>query len=364
MTSQTTTVRSQRVNNLRVRGFYSNKKINLPPAYTSDFIPANRAHIPTDKTAEAWSHLEHLKYDIAPLQDCEVGLLIGYNCSQAFLPREVVSGQDNEPFAQRTDLGWSIVGHGNPCVEYGDAIGIRYRIVVRQVKPKVDAALNLKGEVHYVNRSKVKEITPSDIINILETDFSEKINKDCVSQDDLNFLSNLKENITQKKDGHLEMPLPFKGERPRLPNNKMCTMHRLQCLERKLRKDKTYVNFMTDMIVRGDAEKIPEEEIWQNELPASKYKMEEVQDDDPELRRASVFNTKAKESRSLLERFEKFSDWSRLVKAVARLKRRVTEHKRLRQRTNEGTSLEEREDAEIAIVKLVQREAFPDEIKA
>ncbi|XP_054594125.2 uncharacterized protein [Nothobranchius furzeri] len=265
MTSQTTTVRSQRVNNLRVRGFYSNKRINLPPAYTRDFIPANRAHIPTDKTAEAWSHLEHLKYDIAPLQDCEVGLLIGYNCSQAFLPREVVSGQDKEPFAQRTDLGWSIVGHGNPCVEYGDAIGISHRIVVRQVKPKVDSALNLKGEVHYVNRSKVKEITPSDIIKIFETDFSEKNNEDCVSQDDLKFLSNLKENIIQKKDGHLEMPLPFKGERPRLPNNKMCTMHRLQCLERKLRKDKTYykdyVNFMTDMIARGDAEKIPEEEI-------------------------------------------------------------------------------------------------------
>nr|XP_054606831.1 uncharacterized protein LOC129166991 [Nothobranchius furzeri] len=271
MTSQTTTVRSQRVNNLRVRGFYSNKRINLPPAYTRDFIPANRAHIPTDKTAEAWSHLEHLKYDIAPLQDCEVGLLIGYNCSQAFLPREVVSGQDNEPFAQRTDLGWSIVGHSNPCVKYGDAIGVSHRIVVRQVKPKVDSALNLKGEVHYVNRSKVKE---------------------------------RKSNL-------------FSGP--------------------------TF--------------------LWQNELPASKYKIE-VQDDDPELRRASVFNTKAKESRSLLERFEKFSDWSRLVKAVARLKRRVAEHKRLKQRTNEGTSLEERKDAEIAIVKLVQREAFPDEIQS
>uniref|UniRef100_A0A1A8B011 Uncharacterized protein n=1 Tax=Nothobranchius furzeri TaxID=105023 RepID=A0A1A8B011_NOTFU len=74
--------------------------------------------------------------------------------------------------------------------------------------------------------------------------------------------------------------------------------------------------------------------------------------------------TKAKESRSLLERYEKFADWSRLVKAVARLKRRVAEHKRLKQRTNEGTSLEERKDAEIAIVKLVQREAFPDEIQS
>ena len=41
----TSTVNSQRVNNLQVRGFYSRKKISLPPAYTREFIPANRAHI-------------------------------------------------------------------------------------------------------------------------------------------------------------------------------------------------------------------------------------------------------------------------------------------------------------------------------
>ena len=73
----TTTVNSQRVNNLQVRGFYSRKKISLPPAYTREFIPANRTHIPTDKIAKAWSHLEHLQEKIAPLQECEVGLLIG-----------------------------------------------------------------------------------------------------------------------------------------------------------------------------------------------------------------------------------------------------------------------------------------------
>lgn len=266
MTSRTTVVNSQRVKNLNVRGFYSSKRISLPPSYTRDFIPANKTHIPTGETAKAWSHLEHLQDEVAPLQDCEVGLLIGYNCSEALLPREIVSGQENQPYAQRTDLGWSIVGHGNPCVEYGDAIGISHRIVVRQVTPRVDSSLNLKTEVHYVNRSKVKEITPSDIIKVLELDFSERAREeDIVSQDDLKFLSKLRENIRQKDDGHLEMPLPFREERPKLPNNKICAVHRLQCLERKLRKNeayyKDYVNFMTDIISRGDAEKVPEEEI-------------------------------------------------------------------------------------------------------
>ncbi|KAI3352912.1 hypothetical protein L3Q82_019485 [Scortum barcoo] len=265
MTSRTTLVSSQRIDNLQVRGFYTDKKISLPPVYTRDFIPTNRSHIPTNETAKAWSHLEHLQGEMAPLQDCEVGLLIGYNCSQALLPREVVSGKENEPYAQRKDLGWSVVGHGNPCLDYGDNIGISHHIVVRRVTPGLDPSVNLRTEVHYGNRIKVKEIIPSDIINILESDFSERAREnDPVSQEDLKFLAKLKKNITQKDSGHYEMPLPFKEEAPKLPNNKPCAMHRLNCLERRLKKDQTYyqdyVKFMDDIISRGDAEKVPEDE--------------------------------------------------------------------------------------------------------
>ena len=39
-----------------------------------------------------------------------MGILIGYNCAQALAPREFISGEGNEPFAVRTDLGWSMVG--------------------------------------------------------------------------------------------------------------------------------------------------------------------------------------------------------------------------------------------------------------
>lgn len=69
MTSRTTVVSSQRVNDLQVRGYFSSKKIALPPVYTREFIPVNRTHIPTDETAMAWSHLEHLHEEVAPLQD-------------------------------------------------------------------------------------------------------------------------------------------------------------------------------------------------------------------------------------------------------------------------------------------------------
>ncbi|KAL4008001.1 hypothetical protein ACER0C_001853 [Sarotherodon galilaeus] len=102
-------------------------------------------------------------------------------------------------------------------------------------------------------------------------DFVEKsVEEESMSQEDLLFLAKVKEGIRQKQDGHFEMPLPFRQERPDLPNNKLCAEHRLKCLERRLRKDeryyKDYVAFMQDIIKRGDAEKVPEAEL--NNQPA------------------------------------------------------------------------------------------------
>lgn len=61
------------------------------------------------------------------------------------------------------------------------------------------------------------------------------------------------------------MPLPFKEDGPKLPNNKECAIHHLRCLEKRLKRDekyyKDYVAFMDETIVRGDAEKVPVEEI-------------------------------------------------------------------------------------------------------
>ena len=96
MTSRNTVVSSQRVNNLQVRGFYSSKKIPLPPVYTREFIPANRTHIPTNDTAKAWSHLEHLQDELAPLQDCEAGISLDitahrpYFQGKLFLAKKII----------------------------------------------------------------------------------------------------------------------------------------------------------------------------------------------------------------------------------------------------------------------------------
>ena len=120
------------VSGLRVRGYTSSVQIDLPPSYTKDYIPVKRDHIPTRNTAKQWPHLTEITDEMPHLLSCDVGLLIGYNCPRTLAPRQVLSGKDNEPFAIKTDLGWSIVGCSTPCPDA--ASSLCHRVIVNELK--------------------------------------------------------------------------------------------------------------------------------------------------------------------------------------------------------------------------------------
>ncbi|XP_057686666.1 uncharacterized protein LOC130912537 [Corythoichthys intestinalis] len=234
-------VPSERVSGLKVRGYNSSETIELPPAYTKDCIPVNRSHIPTCETARHWNHLKELVNEIPSQLECEVGLLIGYSCSKALAPRQVILGEEKEPFAVRTALGWSIVG---PTSFHNDT-------------------LNMSTVCHRVAIKELPLVTPAEALKVLESDFKDD-NKDnkVASQDDILFLNTLKEGIYKNKQGHYEMPLPFK-ERPYLPDNKQMATVRLENLKTKLSKDQRYkeqyVQFMSEIIERNEAEEVHSE---------------------------------------------------------------------------------------------------------
>ncbi|KAG1924935.1 hypothetical protein F2P79_025857 [Pimephales promelas] len=214
MVGRDSLISSERVSGLRVRGFNSTVILDLPPAYTKECIPVDRAHIPTSETARCWKHLAPLADRIPLLQDCEVGLLLGYNCPRALAPREVILGADNEPYGVRTDLGWSIVG---PSLTHESQSGV--------------------SMCHRVSIKEIPSVTPADVIKVLESDFRDtKENTKVVSQEDIVFLNKLEENIKTNEDGHLEMPLPFK-KRPYLPDNEV--IQAVARLLRRVRKDKS-----------------------------------------------------------------------------------------------------------------------------
>ena len=192
-----------------------------------------------------------------PLMDCEIGLLIGYNCAQALIPREVIAPDTNGPYAQRTDLGWGIVG----IVEEGetDDIGVSHRILSCQVPPHLCKDPSLPERTLVSLQTKIKEaIEPSDVAAMMELDFSEmEAGGKAMSLEDSKFLS-LLQNEIHLEDGHYEIPLPFRAGRPALPINKSMAEHRLKHLRKKLEADNSYrdhyCTFMADIIEKGHAE--------------------------------------------------------------------------------------------------------------
>ena len=121
MPARDNVIRYQKLRGIQVRGYDSDVFIDLPITYSRNFIPTDRSHIPTTNIAKEWPHLRRIAHLMNPMQNCEVGLLIGYNCPQALAPRSYITGEGNQPFAIQTDLGWSIVGGTDPY-EGGDAI--------------------------------------------------------------------------------------------------------------------------------------------------------------------------------------------------------------------------------------------------
>ncbi|XP_068136058.1 uncharacterized protein [Hyperolius riggenbachi] len=226
---------SQRVTGLKVKGLCSDVRIDLPPVYTRDFIPLDREHIPTCETAKRWEHLSVISHKIPPLKEYSVGLLKGYDCSKALMPQQIIAGGDDEPYAIKTDLGWSIVGGSQQAASSTQITGLCHRISVKM------------------------SLTPSPatVIKILESDFADTSSKErSISQEDIKFLHILEGGIEQNQQGHLEMPLPFR-KRPYLPDNRNLALLRLRRLERKLGREpkfkSDYFKFMEGIIQDGDA---------------------------------------------------------------------------------------------------------------
>ncbi len=192
----------KRVDNLMVRSMDNNERIQMPTLFSKRSIPANVAHIPSREANKKWPHLETVP--IPDQQDCEVGLLIGYNCPQALAPLEVRKGTGNQPFAVKTELGWSVVGMTNCEVEES----ISHRVMTQTIPNEVSVA---RKEIGFVFHNKTKEeFNPSTILKALELDFKETTDQIEISQEDLKFLEIVGNHIEKNEDGYYEMPLPMK----------------------------------------------------------------------------------------------------------------------------------------------------------
>ena len=173
-----------------------------------------------------WKYLHRIIPEMKIDKDLEVGLLIGANCLRALEPQEVISSQDDGPYAFKTRLGWCIVG---PITEgYQDR---RFHCNKTAVE---DTSTGNISKHHF-------EIEKSIIMQLYNADFTESktrltngINENIteVSTEDIAFLKLMDSKCSRSGD-HYELPLPFRDEDINLPNNRILAEKRLQYLKKK-----------------------------------------------------------------------------------------------------------------------------------
>ena len=113
--------------------------------------------------------------------------------------------------------------------------------------------------------------------------------------------------------------------------------------------------------------------LWKSHINIAPVKSLSLSEDDPEVRRVKSFAIQGSstEMRTIPQRLEYFSEWHRANRAIAfclglrdRLKNKQSISKRTREKSHtQPVDVEELRRAEREIIKAVQSEAFPDEIK-
>ena len=94
-----------------------------------------------------------------PIQNVEVGLLLGYDVSYVHQPQDVISSRNPaDPYAIRTPLGWCVIG------STGHASNINKVFCNR---------ISCSKRTTIVYKTEVTEVTPKDLINVIEQDFTD-----------------------------------------------------------------------------------------------------------------------------------------------------------------------------------------------
>ena len=240
----------------------------LPPLIECEHIPDSREEIPTPDVARRYAHLHDIETHINPVdQDAEILLLIGRDLTEAHHVHDQRIGLDHMPFAQKLSLGWVIIGES--CL--GGVHQPDYNVVVNKTavltshRPSMFTSCPNLYETREHPGTTSSEFHATNIFNRTEDD--DRIG---TSVEDRDFLQIMDGDFRRTEDGSWVAPLPFRQNRPRLPNNKAQALKRAKALSSSLRRDplkkQHFITFMEGIISDGHAELAPPlkdgEECW------------------------------------------------------------------------------------------------------
>ena len=212
----------------------------------------------TREDALRWPHLRGVPLD-EQLDDPSIGLLIGVNVPDALRPLETIAGGPGQPYATLTQLGWTLTG---PLGRNSTPQTQSFRV------SEAGKLAEGPGGVCSMTGS---ERTPEaeELVDHLrkfwefETSGQYDLSKGHSAQDQK--VLELWRTEATKVDGHYQLPIPFRDEHPHLPDAKGMALKRLISLSKRLSRDERlhteYARGVQDLLDKGYAEEVPEDEI-------------------------------------------------------------------------------------------------------
>ena len=210
-------------------------RVELPTVFSVKSLPVSAEDVPKQDDVDRWPHLRGIQ--VSEL-DVPTGLLVGNDNIKALEPKEIRQSEGGGPYATKTQFGWAING----------PLGSNHK--------ESKCTANLISTDHELNEQ---------FKNFCNRELSECIADSELgsSQDDQRAISIMKKSV-KLKDNHYEISLPWRDDQPCLPNSRPMALHRLGILKKRLQRNSElhgrYSSVIDDMLSKGYAQKVPEEE--------------------------------------------------------------------------------------------------------
>lgn len=254
---------------LVVESLDGSSRLELPNILECNEIPNSRDEIPTPEVARYHLHLNDISEYIPPLDTSAViMLLIGRDLPEAHHVYDQRIGPKGSPYAQNLKLGW--VAIGETClggIHKTDYVNVKKTYLLSNGKSTV-----LKPCMDEFSVSLKPDCSMYDCSNQYDSVFQRHSddNKQSLSVEDREFLTIMDTHFQKDSEGHLSAPLPFKPDRPPLPNNRENALKRAKSLHASLNKNAVkrqhFKDFMGKIFENGHAEGAPpvkeNEECW------------------------------------------------------------------------------------------------------
>lgn len=253
----------RQLSNVIVESYDSDTTLHVPKIIECDNIPDIVEEIPTPDVARSYPHLRDIEAFI-PSIDNEAGilLLIGRDVTEALHVLDQRIGPQNTPFAQKLALGWTLIGE--TClgkVHKPLSVGVKKTYLLKddRVSHLQPCYSNIKVHENFNSKFSQLDSDTCDSTLFVRTPDDDKPG---LSRDDCDFLEIMSTGYDKETSGNWSAPLPFRKDRPKLPNNRIQALKRAKSLDTSLHRDERkrqhFFTFMKAIFDNGHAELAPE----------------------------------------------------------------------------------------------------------